>query len=100
MPESDDGAQEERFLSHQRANVGQTPLRYSFTQGPTYETTNTSSAWVRGTASGLDKRQHMAQAAIFADGVPRIKPFLIFKGLGKRISLRERLQDDKRVTAC
>ena len=98
LPESGDGAQEERFLSHQIANVDQTPLPFSFTQGPTYETTNTSSVWVRGAASGLDKRQCTAQVTIFADGVPRVKPLLVFKGQGKRISMRERLQYDRRVT--
>ena len=53
-----DGPQEERFQLHQIANVHETtPLPFSFTQGPTYETTNSSSVWVRAGASGLDKRQ-------------------------------------------
>ena len=93
-----DGPQEERFQLHQIANVDQTPLPFSFTQGPTYDTTNSSTVWVRGGSSGLDKRQCTAQLTIFADGKPRIKPFVIFRGKGKRISLRERLQYDKRVT--
>lgn len=98
LPESGDGAQEERFLSHQIANVDQTPLPFSFTQGPTYETTNASSVWVRGAASGLDKCQCTVQVTIFADGVPRVKPLLLFKEQGKRISLREQLQYNKHVT--
>lgn len=72
-------------------------LPFSFTQGPTYETTNSSTVWVRGGQSGLDKRQCTVQLTIFADGEPRVKPLLIFRGKGKRISLRERLQYDNRV---
>ena len=32
------------------------------------------------------------QLTIFADGEPRVKLFFIFRGKGKRISLKERLQ--------
>ena len=92
-----DGPQEERFGLHQIANMDQTPLPFSFTSGPTYETTNSSTVWVRGGASGLDKRQCTAQLTIFADGEPRVKPLLIFRGKGKRISLKEQLEYDKRV---
>ena len=45
----------------------------------------------RGGASGLDKRQWTVQLTVFADGEPRVKPLLIFRGLGKRISLREKV---------
>ena len=92
-----DGPQEERFGLHQIANMDQTPLPFSFTSGPTYETTNSSTVWVRGGASGLDKRQCTAQLTIFADGEPMVKPLLIFRGKGKRISLKEQLEYDKRV---
>ena len=93
-----DGPQEDRFKLHQIANVDQTPLPFAFTNGPTYDTTNSSTIWVCGASSGLDKRQCTVQLTIFADGKPRVKPLLIFRGTGKRISLRERLQYDKRVT--
>lgn len=92
-----DGQQEEKFGLHAIANVDQTPLPFSFTKGPTYETTNSDTVWVRGGQSGLDKRQCTAQLTIFADGEPRVKPFIIFRGKGKRISIKERLQYDKRV---
>ena len=45
-----DGPQEERFKLCQIANMDQTPLPFSFTSGPTYETTNSSSVWVRSAA--------------------------------------------------
>ena len=86
------------FQLHQLANVDQTPLPFSFTSGPTYKTTNSPSVWVRGASSGLDKRQCTVQLTIFADGKPRIKPLLIFRGTGKRIPLRETVRYDKRVT--
>ena len=97
-PSEGDGPQEERFKLCQIANVDQTPLPFSFTDGPTYETTNSSMVWVRGQASGLEKRQCTAQLTIFADGEPRVKPLLIFRGKGKRIGLRERLQYYRRVS--
>ena len=93
-----DGQKEEKFQLCQIANMDQTPLPFSFTSGPTYDTTNVSTVWVRGAGSGLDKRQCTAQLTIFADSEPRVKPLAIFKGKGKRISLRERLSYDKRVS--
>ena len=39
-PSEGDGPQEERFKLCQIANVDQTPLPFSFTDGPTYETIN------------------------------------------------------------
>ena len=78
--------------------MDQTPLPFSFTGGQTYDTTNFPTVWVRGGASGLDKRQCTAQLTIFADGEPRVKPLLIFRGKGKCISMREQLQYDRRVT--
>ena len=38
------------------------------------------------------------QLTIFADGEPRVKPLLIFRGTGKRIPFKEQVQYDKRVT--
>ena len=37
------------------------------------------------------------QITVFADGVPRVKPLLIFSGKGLRIQEKERDQYDKRV---
>ena len=79
------------------ANVDQTPLPFTFTKGSTYADTGDKTVWVRGGASGLDKRQCTAQLTVFADGEPRVKPLLVFRGTGKRISLAERVQYDRRV---
>ena len=81
----------ERSALEERFGLDAIPPPFSFTKGQTYETTNSSTVWVRG---GLDKRQCTVQLTIFADGEPRVKPFIIFRGKGK---MKERLQYDSRV---
>ena len=84
LPGEGDGPKEEKFRLSQIANVDQTPLPFSFVDGPTYDTTNASTVWVRGAGSGLEKLQCTVQLTIFADGEARVKSLLIFKGTGKR----------------
>ena len=79
------------------ANVDQTPLPFTFTNGPTYEEKGAKTVWVQGGSSSLDKRQCTVQLTLFADGASRVKPFAIFKGTGKRTSFRDRLKYDGRV---
>ena len=86
-----------QFGSDNVANVDQTPMPFMFTNGPTYEERGAKTVWVQGWPSGLDKRQCTVQFTLFADGVPRVKPLVIFRGTGKRISLRERFKYDQRV---
>ena len=51
------------------ANVDQTPLPFTFTNGPTYETKGVKSVWVQGGSSGLDnEHQCTVQLTLFADG--------------------------------
>lgn len=80
------------------ANMDQTPLPFSFTAGEMYSDTGERSVWVRSGQSGLDKRQCTAQLTLFADGEPRVKPLVIFRGTGKRIAFTEQVRYDKRVT--
>ena len=80
-----------KFGLHQVANVDQTPLPFCFADGPTYTDTGDKTVWVRGGGSGLEKRQCTAQVTLFADGKARVKPLLIFRGKGKRISFREKV---------
>ena len=63
------------------ANFDETPLPFTFTNGLTYESKGASTVWVQGGSSGLDKRQCTVQLTIFADGIPRIKPLVIFRGI-------------------
>ena len=86
-----------RFRLSCIANVDQTPLPFTFTNGPTYESKGAKTVWVQGGSSGLDKRQCTVQLTLFADGVPRVKPLVIFRGTGKRITFTEKLRYDRRV---
>ena len=80
------------------ANMDQTPLEFCFnTKGATYATTGDKTIWTRTTGSGHDKRQCTVQLTVFADGEPRLKPLLIFKGTGKRIPEKETKLYDSRV---
>ena len=80
------------------ANMDQTSLEFCFnTKGATYETKGGKTGWTRTTGSGHEKRQCTVQLTVFADGEPRIKPLLIFKGTGKRIPDKEIKQYDPRV---
>ena len=102
---------DEKFHLSYIANVDQTPLPFSFTDGPTYDDVGVKSVWVRAASSGLDKRQCTVQLTLFADGVSRVKPItilfadgvsrvkplVIFKGKGKRIPIAELAQYDRRV---
>ena len=80
-----------RFMPSQIANMDQTPLPFCFMDGGTYADTGDKTVWVRSGASGLEKRQCTAQIMLFANRQPRVKPLLIFKGKGKRISFREKV---------
>ena len=79
------------------ANMDQTPLPFSFCDGETYADTGEQSVWVRGGGSGLEKRQCTVQLTLFADGEPRVKPLIIFRGKGKRIPFSEQVKYDSRV---
>ena len=58
-----------RFKLSQVANMDQTPLLFSFCEGPIYADTGEKTVWVRGGASGImGKRQCTVQLTIFADG--------------------------------
>lgn len=88
-----------RWTCAEIANMDQTPLEFDvFAKGATYETRGTKSVWVKSNGSGLDKRQATVQLTIFADGVKRIKPLVVFRGKGLRISDREKFRWDSRVT--
>ena len=80
-----------QFQLCQVANMDQTPLPFCFTDGSTYADTGEPTIWVRGGQSGLDKRQCTIQLTLFADGEPRVKPLLIFRGKGKRITFNEKV---------
>ena len=79
------------------ANMDQTGCAFIIDDGKTYDTTGAKDVWCKTGQSGLDKRQCTVQLTVFADGVPRVKPLLIFRGKGLRIKSSEKQQWDKRV---
>ena len=50
-----------------------------------------TTVWHCEEESGLEKRQCTAQLTIFAEREPRVKPLLVFRGKGLRISQAERM---------
>ena len=66
----------------------------------TYDTTNVKDVWCVSGPSGQDNRQCTVQLTVFGDGIPRVKPLVIFRGKGLRISKQEKTQWDKRVCVC
>ena len=78
------------------ANMDQTPLPFISDDGTTYEHQGSKDVCCKSSAPGLEKRQATAQITVFADGIPRIKPLIIFKGL--RISAEEKKVWESRVT--
>ena len=77
--------------------MGQTPLPFVLDDGRSYDATGAKEVWCASASSGLDKRQCTVQLTIFANGVPRVRPTIIFRGKGKRISANEKSCWDRRV---
>ena len=79
------------------ANMDQTPLPFVLDDGKTYNEKGEKEIWCASAASGLDKRQCTVQLTIFADGKPRVRTTIIFRGQGKRVSKTEKDAWDSRV---
>ena len=67
------------------ANMDQTLLPFVMDDGKTYPDKGSSEVWYATYGSGLDKEQCSVQLAIFANGKPRMKLLVIFRGKGLRI---------------
>ena len=63
------------------ANMDQTPLPFVLDDGKTYADKRSSEVWCVSGFSGLDKRQCSMQLTIFVDGVPRVRPLVVFRGI-------------------
>jgi len=66
-------------------NLDETPIPFEYLQGKTYDITGAKTVWVKESKSGWDKRQASLVLCVFADGVPRIPPMIIFHGTGTRL---------------
>lgn len=69
-----------RYSLRSICNMDETPLPFEYLDGQTYADKGSHTVQVKTTRSGWDKRQATLVLAIFADGVMRIKPLILFKG--------------------
>ena len=67
-----------RFKLSEIANIDQTPIAFEFLSGRTYDFKGSKTIWVKEQRSGWDRRQATLQVCVYADGVMRCKPLLIF----------------------
>ena len=77
--------------------MDQTPLPFVLDDGKSYDSTGAKEVWFSNASSGLDKRQCTVRLTIFLDGVWRVRPTIIFRRQGKRISPNEKRSWDSRV---
>jgi len=63
-------------------NMDQTPLPFEYLEGRTYNQKGEKTIWAQSSQSGWDKRQATIQLTVFADGIPRVKPLVFFRGMG------------------
>jgi hypothetical protein len=78
------------------ANMDQTPIAFEFLSGRTYDFKGAKTVFIKEQRSGWDRRQATLQVCVFADGINRCKPLLIFHGdpIGdKRRRAEEKLYD-------
>jgi len=66
-------------------NLDETPIPFEYLQGKTYNILGAKTVWVKESRSGWDKRQASLVLCVFADGIPRIPPIIIFHGTGARL---------------
>lgn len=66
-------------------NLDETPLPFEYLSGRTYNPIGAKTVWVKETRSGWDKRQASLVLCVFADGINRLPPMIIFHGLGERL---------------
>ena len=79
------------------ANIDQTPLPFVLDDGKTYADKGSSEVWSVSGSSDLEKQQCSVQLTIFADGVPRIRLLVIFRGKDLRITRKKQETWDRRV---
>ena len=78
--------------------MDQTPIAFEFLSGRTYDFKGAKTVWIKEQRSGWDRRQATLQVCMFADGIRRCKPLLIFHGNptgDKRCRLEEKLYDTR-----
>jgi len=88
------------YLLSNILNMDQTLLPWEYLEGKTYEFKGSKIVWVRTRRSGCDKRQATIQLTIFANGIDRLMPLIIFRGTENNTSAPQRREEklfDSRV---
>ena len=89
-----------RYLLANILNMDQTPLPWEYLEGRTYDFMGKKTVWVHSKKSGWGKRQATIQLTVFADGIARVKPLIIYRGMekSKRVARKkEEVRYDSRV---
>src|SRR5437870_2965143 len=60
--------------------MDQTPIAFEFLSGRTYDFKGNKTVWITEQRSGWDCRQATVQVCVYADGIQRCQPLLIFHG--------------------
>jgi hypothetical protein len=79
-------------------NMDQTPMPFEFLEGRTYATKGAKHVQLKSTKSGWGRRQATLILTIFADGIARIPPIIIFHGKSDSERKRPRTQREQAVT--
>ena len=74
------------FVLSDIANMDQTPLPFVLDDGKTYDGKDSGEFWFSSGKSGVDKKHSAIQLTVFADGIPRVRPTMIFRGDDKCIN--------------
>ncbi len=74
------------------ANMDQTPMPFALWAGKTLANKGDKQVWVKNPKSVDEKRFCSVHLTVFGDGKHRVKPLVIFRGQGKRLTLKERAQ--------
>jgi len=74
-----------RYEESNICNLNETPIPFEYLEGKTYDTIGSKTVWAKSSQSGWDKRQASLVLCVFADGVPRVPPMIIFRGKGERL---------------
>ena len=77
------------FKASDLVNMDQTPLPLVLDDGKTYDEKDVEEVWVQSGQSNLDKSQTTVQLTVFADGVDRVRPTVVFRGKGFWISAKK-----------
>lgn len=94
--------QRNRFLESMILNYDETPILFEYLNGRIYAIKGNKTIGGKSDRSGLNKRQATLILYIFADGIHRIKPKVIFHGIlteeGGEIEAKEAYEYDTGVT--